>query len=158
MEPITTILTGIALVKQSVDFIKSNIDTVKDISDIASSIDNLLNGEQQIQQARFGNKSLIGQTKDAASSVIDAKLAQEAMDEMRSLINFRFGPNTWKEIVDERARRLQEEKELIEKERKERLKRKAEFQKKVMLFATGGMGIMLIIIGLFALIYFTGGL
>ena len=130
MEPISTALAGYALVKQSVDFIKGNIETVNDIRSIFGHVDNLLNGEQQIQQARFGNKSLIGQTKDAASSVIDAKLAQEAIDEMRSLINFRFGPNTWKEIVDERAKRLQEEKELIEQERKARIKRKAELQKK----------------------------
>lgn len=158
MEPISTVLAGYALVKQSVDFIKGNIETVNDIRSIFGHVDNLLNGEQQIQKERFGNKSLIGQTKDAASSVIDAKLAQEAIAEMRSLINFRFGPNTWKEIVDERAKRLQEEKELIEKERKERIKRKAETQKKVMMFATGGMGIVLIIIGMFALIFFTGGI
>jgi len=158
MEPISTVLAGYALVKQSVDFIKGNIETVNDIRDIFGHVENLLNGEQQIQKERFGNKSLIGQTKDAASFVIDAKLAQEAIAEMRSLIDFRFGTGTWKEIVDERAKRLQEEKELIEKERKERIKRKAEFQKKVMLFATGGTGIMLIIIGSFALIYFTGGL
>ena len=131
MEPISTVLAGYALVKQSVDFIKGNIETVNDIRDIFGHVENLLNGEQQIQKERFGNKSLIGQTKDAASSVIDAKLAQEAIAEMRSLINFRFGPNTWKEIVDQRAKRLQEEKELIEKERKERIKRKAETQKKV---------------------------
>ena len=158
MEPNSTALAGYALVKQSVDFIKGNIETVNDIRSIFGHVDNLLNGEQQIQQARFGDKSLIGQTKDAASSVIDAKLAQEAIDEMRSLINFRFGPNTWKEIVDERAKRLQEEKELIEQERKARIKRKAELQKKIMLFATGGIGILLMIIGMFALIYFTGGI
>jgi hypothetical protein len=158
LEPISTVLAGYALVKQSVDFIKGNIETVNDIRSIFGHVDNLLNGEQQIQQARFGDKSLIGQTKDAASSVIDAKLAQEAIDEMRSLINFRFGPNTWKEIVDERAKRLQEEKELIEQERKARIKRKAELQKKIMLFATGGIGILLMIIGMFALIYFTGGI
>lgn len=153
MEPISTILTGFALVKQSVDFIKSNIDTVNDIREIFGHVDNLLDAEQQIQKERFGKKSVMGQTKDAANSVIDAKLTQEAIAEMRSLINFRFGPDTWQEIINERARRLQEEKEFLEQERKERIKRQAELQKKVMMFATGGMGFLLIIAIMFGLLF-----
>ena len=33
MEPVSTALAGIALVKSSVDFIKGNLDTVKDIGE-----------------------------------------------------------------------------------------------------------------------------
>ena len=95
MEPISTTLAGIALVQKSVEFIKSNISTVNDIKDIASAVDGMFAGEQQIQQKRYGNKSIIGQTKDAASTVIDAKLAQEQMYGMKTLINFRFGHGTW---------------------------------------------------------------
>ena len=81
MEPITTALTGIALVQKSVDFIKQNISTANDIKDIAGALDGLFAGEKQIQQERFGNKSMLGQTKDAAHMVIDAKLAKESMDD-----------------------------------------------------------------------------
>lgn len=159
MEPITTILTGIALVKSSVEFIKSNIETVKDISEIAGSIESLLNGEQEIQKERFGNKSVIAQTKDAASSVIDAKLAQEAMQEMKFLVDFRFGTGTWQMIVDERAKRLAEEREQAEEERKERIRRKAKFQKKLQFFLLSSMtGLLVISCGVGAIIYFTGGL
>ena len=94
MEPITTALTGLALVQKSVGFIKSNIATANDIKDIAGALDGLFAGEKQIQSERFADKSMIGQTKDVANKVIDAKLAQEAMDEMRSLINHRFGSGT----------------------------------------------------------------
>ena len=66
-----------------------------------------------MQQERFGSKSLIGQTKDVASSVIDAKLAQERLEEISILIDNRFGYGTWRQIVNERAKRLQEEKERI---------------------------------------------
>ena len=113
MEPISTALTGIALVQKSVDFIKQNISTANDIKDIAGSIDALFAGEKQVQQERFGNKSVLGQTKDAAHSVIDAKLAQEKMEEISILIDNRFGYGTWRQIVNERAKRLQEEKEQI---------------------------------------------
>ena len=52
---VAEILTGIALVKQSVDFIKSNIDTVKDIGEIGDTIENLFVGEEQCQKARAKN-------------------------------------------------------------------------------------------------------
>ena len=116
MDPISTGLAGIALVQKSVDFIKSNIQTANDIKDIAGAIDGLFQGEKQIQKDRFGDKSIIGQTKDVATSVIDAKLAQESMDEMRQLVDARFGFGTWQEIINERAKRIQDEKE-AEKEK-----------------------------------------
>tara|TARA_R100001510_G_C7621722_1_gene182469 strand:+ start:752 stop:1222 length:471 start_codon:yes stop_codon:yes gene_type:complete len=122
MDPISTGLAGIALVQKSVEFIKSNINTANDIKDIAGAIDGLFAGEKQVQQERFGSKSLIGQTKDAASSVIDAKLAQEQMEEISILINNRFGYGTWRQIVNERAKRIQEEKERIAEAK--RIKRK----------------------------------
>ena len=56
MEPITAVLTGIALVKQSVEFIKSNIETVNDIGEIVGAIDNLLDGEKQVQKERLNFK------------------------------------------------------------------------------------------------------
>lgn len=129
MEPISTALTGIALFQKSVEFIKSNISTANDIRDIAGAIDGMFSGEKQIQQQRFGNKSIIGQTKDAASSVIDAKLAKEQMDEMRQLVDHRFGHGTWQEIINERAKRLKEEKAAIaEAKRQAMLKRKKQIE------------------------------
>ena len=113
MEPISTALTGIALVQKSVSFIKSNIATANDIKDIAGALDSLFAGEKQIQQERFSDKSMLGQTKDAANKVIDAKLAKEAMDEMRTLINHRFGHGTFQQIIAERNKQIREEKERI---------------------------------------------
>ena len=136
MEPISTALTGIALVQKSVDFIKKNINTANDIRDIASSIDALFAGEKQVQQERFGNKSVLGQTKDAAHSVIDAKLAQEQMEEISILIDNRFGYGTWRQIVNERAKRLQEEKERIRAEKQAVLRRKKEMQETMRIVAT----------------------
>jgi CHASE3 domain sensor protein len=159
MEPITTVLTGIALVKSSVEFIKSNIETVKDIGEIAGSIESLLNGEQEIQKNRFTEKSILGQTKDAASSVIDAKLAQEAMQEMKFLVDFRFGTGTWQSIISERSRRLAQEREQMEQERKERIRKKANFQKNlqyILLFS--GAGLLLVVGGMAVLVHLTGGL
>ena len=118
MDPISTGLAGIALVQKSVDFIKSNIDTANSISDIAGAIDGLFAGEKQVQQERFGGKSILGQTKDAAHSVIDAKLAQEHLREMQILIDNRFGYGTWRQIIAEKNKRIREEKERIAEEKR----------------------------------------
>ena len=113
MDPISTGLAGIALVQKSVDFIKSNINTVNDIRDIAGALDGLFEGEKQVQKKRFGDKSIIGQSKEAAHSVIDAKLAQEQLQEISVLIDNRFGYGTWRAIIAERNKRIAEEKEAI---------------------------------------------
>jgi len=112
--PIAEILAGIALVKSSVDFIKSNIDTCKDIGEIGGAIDGLLRGQQEVNK-KSGSRGLGVReqfdTTHIASETIDAKLAAEKLQEVANMINLRFGPNTWKEILEERARRIQEQKE-----------------------------------------------
>jgi len=154
MEPISTTLAGIALVQKSVEFIKSNISTVNDIKDIASAVDGMFSGEQQIQQKRYGNKSIIGQTKDAASTVIDAKLAQEQMYEMKKLINYRFGHGTWEQIVAERAKRIREEKEAIAEQKRIARKKQKDFEDMIMIGGSIFIGVALffgVVIGIFTL-------
>ena len=124
MDPISTGLAGIALVQKSVDFIKSNINTVNDIRDIAGALDGLFEGEKQVQRKRFGDKSIIGQSKEAAHSVIDAKLAQEQLQEISVLIDNRFGYGTWRAIIAERNKRIAEEKEAIKQEKIRKQKEK----------------------------------
>jgi len=126
MDPISSGLAGIALVQKSVEFIKSNINTANDIKDIAGAIDGLFQGEKQVQQKRFGDKSLLGQSKDAAHSVIDAKLAQEQLEEISIMIDNRFGYGTWRQIVAERQKRLREEKELIAEQKRVARRKKQE--------------------------------
>ena len=108
MEPVSTALAGIALVKSSVDFIKGNLDTVKDIGEIAGAIGNLLDAESQINKQRFQDTSL----KDSAQHVIDAKLARENINEISMLIDLRFGPGTWQSILAERNKRIEENKKI----------------------------------------------
>ena len=105
-------MAGIALVKGAVDGIKSIINTANDVSDIASYVDKLFEGEKQVQQKRNKKSGMdnFGGIGGVASEVIDARLAKEKMQEVATLIDMRFGHGTWKSIVDERARRLQEEK------------------------------------------------
>jgi len=132
---VAEVLTGIALVKQATDFIKSNINTVKDISEIGQQIDDLFRGEKEAQQARNrkSGKGLADQfgVESVAREVIDAKLAQEKLHEVAVMVDMRFGPGTWRGIVDERARRIQEAKEAALKAKKQKQKEHDEMMESI---------------------------
>jgi|TARA_R110000803_G_scaffold21975_8_gene54867 hypothetical protein len=146
--PVAEILAGISLVKASVDFIKSNIQTAQDIGDIAGAVDDLFKGHDEAQKQR-SKKSGVGGVgdqfgiKSVAQEVIDARIAGEAMQEMKNMINMRFGPDTWQFIVDERARRIQEAKEQAKLRAIEKRKKEAEFMEMVKSIAIVGAAIVI---------------
>lgn len=154
--PIAEILTGIALVQQSVAFIKSNINTVQDIGQIATQIDDLFRGEKEAQQAR--NKKAGGGLGDqfgvdtVAKEIIDAKIAAEKLQEVATLVDMRFGPGTWKGIVAERAKRIQEAKEAAAAERRRKLQEAKEFEEmmKQIILVTG---VVVMAVGLFVYLF-----
>jgi len=127
---VAEVLTGLALVKQATDFIKSNLDTAKDIGSLAGQIDDLLRGEGEAQKARSkkSGQSLTDQfgVENVAREVIDAKLAQEKVREIATLVDLRFGHGTWRGILDERARRIQAAKEAAANARREQIRKERE--------------------------------
>lgn len=146
-------LAGISLIKASVDFIKSNIDTAKDIGEIAGAVDGLFRGQEEINKKRSKNAGM-GMAdqfgiKTVAQEVIDAKIAQEKMQEMKNMINMRFGPNTWQEIVDMRAKRIQEERELVaaakRKKRQEAEEREEMFKQFMIVASVIGTALVLFV-------------
>ena len=145
-------LAGISLVKASVDFIKSNIDTAKDIGEIASAVDGLFRGTDEVEKKRnrkagVGLKDQFG-IQSVAQEVIDARLAQESMQEMKNLINMRFGPDTWQSIVDLRAKRIQEEKERLAEEKRLARQKQKETEEAIKQVAMIG-GVIAVAVGLF---------
>tara|TARA_R100000388_G_scaffold91974_2_gene74441 strand:- start:282 stop:914 length:633 start_codon:yes stop_codon:yes gene_type:complete len=126
VEPVTAVLTGIALVKKSVDFVKQQIQTCNDIGDIIEHIDKAMAGEQQTIKARDKANVDLFATENVAREVIDAKLAREQMNELRTLVNYRFGPGTWEYILKERKRRIDAKKQAIKEEKARRLKKQQE--------------------------------
>jgi len=153
---IAEVLTGIALVQKSVEFIKSNISTVQDISQIAGQIDDLFRGEKEAQQAR--NKRAGGGLGDqfgvdtVAKEMIDAKIAAEKLQEVATLVDMRFGHGTWKGIVAERAKRIQEAKEAAAAERRKKLQEAKEFEemmKQIILVAS----VIIMSVGMFVYLF-----
>jgi hypothetical protein len=135
-------LAALSLLKAGVDFIKSNIDTAKDIGEIAGAIDSVFQGQEEVDKQR--NKKAGISLKDqfgidsVAQEMIDAKIAQEKMQEVKTLVDMRFGPGTWQTIIDERAKRIAEQKEAIRLARIKKRQEEAEFWEQVKLFLIVG--------------------
>ena len=143
-------LAGIALVKGAVEGIKSAINTANDISDIAHHIDDLFKGEQEIQKKRSKAQKDPFSIHSVAEETINYKLAQEHMQEMKALINMRFGAGVWESIIAERARRIAEAKEA---ERLQRIEKKKAHDKFIHDLEIGGAVIFVLCALVAALVF-----
>ena len=107
MEPITTVLTGLALAKQGIEFIKSNLDTINDAKAIGEQLSNIFQGHQQFNKQRFN-----GGLKDVAIEMIEYKQQEEMLYELKMLLDFRFGNGFYDQVQAEYIKRQREQKEL----------------------------------------------
>ena len=113
---VAEILTGISLVSKSVEFIKSNISTVNDIKGIAKQIDGFFLGEEQMNKEQGKGMSIaeqFGSVESSANDFINRKLLEEKREELKFIINMRFGPTTWDQIIAERAAKINKAKEAV---------------------------------------------
>ena len=148
------ILTGIALVQKSVEFIKSNISTAKDIKDIAKQIDGFFEGEEQMNKKQGKGMGIAQQfgIESTASDFIDRKLLEEQRYELKLLIDNRFGHGTWNQILSERADKIKQAKEAQRQAKLEAKKQKEEVLEAlkwvtIILFGVG-ITILLLVLGL----------
>ena len=144
VEPISATLAGIALVQKSVDFIKSNIQTAQDIGQFVGAIDDAFKGEKECLKARDKKGADPFATENVAQEIIDAKLAREHLNEMKNLINLRFGPNTWQEILAERKRRIDAQKQAIKEKKAAKDKQMKEIGE-ILKYAGIGLMVMLFV-------------
>ncbi len=151
---VAEILTGIALVQKSVEFIKSNIATAKDIKDIAKQIDGFFEGEEQMNKKQGKGMGIAQQfgIESTASDFIDRKLLEEQRYELKLLINDRFGYGTWEQILAERAEKIKQAKEAQRQARLQAKKQREEIWEalKWVAFILLGVGvtILLLVFGL----------
>ena len=129
VDPITAgaaVVTGLKLVKQSVDFIKQNISTAQDIGDLIGHIDKAMAGEQQAIKARDKANVDLFAIDNVAKEVVEARLAKEALYDLSQLIDHRFGYGTWRFILAERKKRIDAKKQAIKEAKAKRLKKQQE--------------------------------
>ncbi len=144
-------LAGIALVKSATEAIKGAISTANDVGSLAKEIDKLFEGEKQIQRDKMQAQNPLSM-KSVAEETINAKLAQEHMDEMRQLVDMRFGHGTWQGIIAERARRIHEIKEAEKRERIRKQKAKDDAIEVALIVLGVSVGVIVIVAILWAYI------
>ena len=147
VEPVT-ILTGIALVKKSVDFIKTNIGTVQDIGDIIGHVDKALTGQQQVIKDRDSKNVDHFAVENVAKEVIDAKLAQEQLYEMKQLVNHRFGHGTWEYILEERKKRIDKRKQAIKEAKAAKMKKQKEMYDMIRMVMIGIAVVLFVVVAI----------
>ena len=149
VEPITTVLSGIALVKSATSFIKENLNTVNDISGIAKQIDQMFEGQQQINKERSKQANSTANElglSNVADSIISARLAVEQMQEVKNMINLRFGPTTWDSILMERKRRIDARKQAIQKAKADKLRKQREMYELIRIVSIGIVVMLFVIV------------
>tara|TARA_R100000234_G_scaffold72115_1_gene44431 strand:- start:2029 stop:2505 length:477 start_codon:yes stop_codon:yes gene_type:complete len=136
-------IAAAAAFKSAVDAIKSTVNSCRDVSELASSIDQLLDGKARIDRAKK-HKAAPGQfsIKSIASDTISAKLAEEELYNISVLIDNRFGHGTFKGIQDERRKRIKAYNEAEQKRLAAKAKRRRELinDLKILLWVVGGAG------------------
>jgi hypothetical protein len=115
---VAEVLTGIALITKSVEFLKKTVGTAKDISSVAKQIDDLFEGSKQLKaEERKARKEGLSVTE----IVVNQQLAAEQIAEAKALIIGRFGFYAWQDIL-----KLQREQQLEQKARAAAKRRQAQ--------------------------------
>jgi len=141
VEPVTTVLTGLALAKQGIDFIKSNLDTINDAKAIGEQLSNIFTGHQEFNKKRFS-----GGLKDVAIEMIEYKQQQEMLYELKMMLDLRFGNGFYDQIQTEYQKRLKEQKEL---ERVQQINKRKQVERTILgtlIFAALGIVATIIVI------------
>jgi len=131
VEPVSAVLTGIALVTKSVEFVKKNISTCQDIGELIGHVENAFEGQKKVIKDRERSGADPFSTKEVAKEIIDAKLAQEQLYVMKQLIDARFGHGTWSYILEERKKRIEKRKQAIKEARAKAHKKQQEIMEYV---------------------------
>ena len=144
MEPITTAVAAVAAASKAIEFIKARINDVQSVADISQQIGTLFDCQKKLNDER-NKQAGVGDIKfkNSIDAVLEAKKLQEQMNDIRTMINMRFGPDTWQEIVDLHNKKLREQKEAQAKARREAIRKAKEFEEtlKTVLIITGVIGV-----------------
>ena len=95
------ILAGITLVNSAAEQIKKLVGNANDVSSLGKHIDDFFEGERQVQKNKASAYNDTFSVKNIAEETINMKLAQERRDEMKVLLDMRFGHGTWAGILQD---------------------------------------------------------
>ena len=127
VEPVTTIIGGLAAARTAIDFLKQNVNAFNDAKEVGRQVGNILQGLDEFNKARYDTKmaAKLG-IKDVASDMIEMKLQQEELYQLRLIVNNRFGSTFYDDILKEREKRIHDKKEAEKRARAAQIKKRQE--------------------------------
>ena len=146
VEPISATLTGIALARQGFELLKNVKEGVSDAQQIGQALTNIFEGHRQFNEKRYSKNPI--KFGDVASEEIEYRQMLEDLDELRQLIDRRFGFGTFTKIKQEYQERVREQKEQEKLERQRQVRKWAKYRE---WFQTGAIIFILsvlIVVGL----------
>ena len=164
---VAEIIAGITLCNSAFKAIKEGINNCKEVSQLAGSIDQLIDGKAQVDNAAkpssriaskwgrmMGAKGIDNEGSLSIGSIaqekINQKLADEELKKVRFMVNRRFGLGTWEDIMMERQERLEKAKT---RQQKEREKKKEQIDKWFE-YTKNGIITVLVVLGMFIMFMF----
>ncbi len=150
MEPVTTAIAAVTAASNAIAFIKARINDAQSVADISQQIGTLFDCQKKLNDERNKQASVGDITfKSSIDAVLESKKLQEQMNEIRTMINLRFGPDTWQQIVDLHNKKLREQKEAQAKARREAIRKAKEFEETLktvlIIICVIGVGISLLV-------------
>ena len=132
MEPVTTAIAAVTAASNAIAFIKARINDAQSVADISQQIGTLFDCQKKLNEER-NKQAGVGDIKFQSSidAVLEAKKLQEQMQEIKTMINLRFGPDTWQEIVNHHNQKLRQQKEAEKAARREAARRAKEIEETI---------------------------
>lgn len=148
MEPVSTVLTGLALAKSAIGFIKENLETLDDAKAIGEQLANIFRGHKEFNKERYGGSG--PSIKNVAIQKIEYQQQQEALYELKMLLDLRFGHGFYDGVLKE----FQDQERAFKEEQKKKNIRRIQQHKQNVQILQGVSLAMGIVIGLAAVIWF----
>ena len=138
---VAEILAGIALVKKSAEIISKGLNAAQDMSSLASQVDDLFEGKKQLKHQERQERAV---GKSPTQTIIDQKLADEHILEIKSLIIARFGFYAWTDIIKLQKEAAHEQKQRQALERKAQQQKQEDMQEAAVVGGSLAVGIALV--------------
>ena len=126
VEPISATLTGIALARQGFEFLKNAKEGVSDAQQIGQALTSIFEGHRQFNEKRYSSNPI--KFGDVASEEIEYRQMLEDLDELRVLIDRRFGFGTFTKIKQEYQERVAAQKEQEKLDRQAHVRKMAKYR------------------------------
>ena len=146
MEPITTALAAISAASASIKWCKERLQDCEDLGTVAGHISKLLQSEQALNKDQSSKGSVGISLQSSIDYVIEKRKIRETLADAKLLINMRFGPTCYDEIIAHFNNAQREEKERIQEKKREKIRASAALEKTLERIALSAF-IIIVIVG-----------